>query len=173
MSQLINITLPKLNATAAQHIYFDPLYIRSKILQYWLTDIDIYKRGYEDCIKHIAKNTGIWAKIKTCFGWVSPDLSPFYNYNTAVSELISLYEARQKWLMSDEFPKNICGDCPICLEPMLGQPIVLPDCLHPVCSGCFIILCSGYASYQCPMRCHIIKYVYPMTIHMSIQSDKK
>jgi hypothetical protein len=167
MSQLINITLPKINATAEQHNYQDPLHIRTMILKYWMTDIDTYRRGYKECIKYISDNTGGWAKIKSCFGWQQPDLTSFRNYTAAVAELINLFETRQKCLMSDEFPTNLIGDCPICLEPMLGQPMVLPDCLHPVCTGCFINLCRGFTTYQCPMRCHIIKYVYPLTIHMA------
>lgn len=167
MSQLTNLTLPKLNATAEQHNYYNPLDIRATILQYWMKDIESYRKGYKECMQHIADNTGLWARTKACFGWQPPDLSAFYNYTAAVSKLITMFEERQKWLMSDEFPKNLIGDCPICLEPMLGQPMVLPDCLHPVCSGCFINLCRGYASYQCPIRCHVIKYVYPLTIYMN------
>ncbi len=167
MSQLFNLTLPKLNATAEQHNYQNPLHIRTWILQYWMTDIDGYRHGYKEAMKYISNNTGIWARLKSCCGWQPPDLTSFRNYTNTVSELIDLFERRQQWLMSNEFLTNITGDCPICQEPMLGQPMVLPDCLHPVCTGCFINLCRGFTTYQCPMRCHVIKYIYPLTIHMA------
>jgi hypothetical protein len=174
MSFVAHLTLPKINASAEQHCYQNPADIRTMILNYWLADINTYKKGYQNSKRILSNNTGIkkWLKniIRFChlpFFRYRHDLESHKNYITAVSELIDLFEARQKWLLSDEFINNITGSCPICLESMLGQPIIIPDCLHPVCSGCFVELCRGYATYQCPMRCHIIKYVYPITIHCS------
>ena len=166
MSLAAHMTLPKINASAEQHCYRNTLDIRTMIMNYWMADLEKYKKGYAKANKYILENTGGWARFKSCFGWKAPDLSAVINYRDAMSELINLYETRQRCLMDGEFNANLIGDCPICLEPMLGQPIVLPDCLHPVCTGCFINLCRGYATYQCPMRCHVIKYVYPLTIHM-------
>ena len=173
MSFVANLTLPKINASAEQHGYQNPRDIRTMIINYWISDINTYKQGYKKSLKIINNNTGLRGVIKKiasachlpCCSYI-PDVSNHQNYISAVKELIDLFEERQRWLLSDEFINNITGSCPICLEPMLGQPIVVPDCLHPVCSGCFVELCRGYATYQCPMRCHIIKYVYPLTIHM-------
>ena len=164
MSLVASLTLPKINASAEQHRYQNPLDIRTMIMNYWMGDLEKYKQGYAKANKYIQENTGICARIKSWFGWKAPDMAAVINYRDAMNELINLYETRQRYLMDCEFITNITGDCPICLEPMLGQPMVLSDCMHPVCSGCFTNLCRGYATYQCPMRCHVIKYVYPLVI---------
>lgn len=179
MSFVANLTLPKINASAEQHGYQNPRDIRTMIINYWISDINTYKQGYKKSCKIIKNNTGLRGVIKkiasachlSCCSY-KHDLENHRNYISAVKELIDLFEERQRWLLSDEFINNMTGSCPICLEPMLGQPIVVPDCLHPVCSGCFVELCRGYATYQCPMRCHIIKYVYPLTIHMAQQNPQ-
>lgn len=165
MSLIANITLSKLNASSENHCYQNPQDIRTMILNYWIGNISSFKKPYKETLNFIRQNTGIIARIKKCFGCQIPDLEPHLNYVSAMKELIDLYETRQRWLMSEEFINNITGTCPICLEPMLGQPMVIPDCLHPICSDCFIELCSGHNTYQCPMRCHLIKYIYPLTIH--------
>jgi len=164
MALVASLTLPKLNTSAEQHRYRDPLDIRTMIMNYWMGDQEKYKKGYKKANKYIQENTGVCARIKSCFGLEAPDMSAVINYRNTMCELITLYETRHRCLMDGEFVKTITGTCPICLEPMLGQPIVLPDCLHPVCTGCFTNLCRGYATYQCPMRCHVIKYVYPLVI---------
>jgi hypothetical protein len=167
MSLAANMTLAKINASAEQRCYQNTVDIRTMIMNYWMGDLVKYKQCYKKAEKYINENTGLWARIKTCFGWHSPELAEVINYRDTMCELMNLYETRQRCLMSEDFLKNLISDCPICLEPMLGQAIVLPDCLHPLCSGCFVNICRGYATYQCPMRCHVIKYVYPLTIHMS------
>jgi len=165
MSFITNITLPQLNSSAEKHCYQNPHDIRKMIMNYWLGNISSFKKPYKETLYFISQNSGIVARIKRWFGWMPPDLEPHIKYVQAMKELIDLYETRKRFLFSEEFINNITGTCPICIEPMQCQPIVIPDCLHPVCTGCFVNLFRGYGTYQCPMRCHIIKFIYPLIIY--------
>lgn len=163
----IDLILPRINASARDHNYNNPLQVRQNILQHWIKDIDKYKKEHDICIKYINANSSLWAKTKACFSRQTLNLLPYYEYVRAISQLINLFNERYKRLMDDNFINDLVSDCPICLESMLEHPMVLPDCLHPVCLDCFIKLCGTTNSYQCPMRCNIIKYIYPFIIKIS------
>lgn len=164
-----NITLTRLIATAEQHTYTDINKLRGLIARSLLSDLESYTKIYNECRRLIKNNTGWERRIKKFLCLEILDISRIYTYHLIVRDLVTMYQDRQSVLMSDEFIKTICDKCPLCHESLVGQPIIIPDCLHAVCVGCFIRSCRGYANYQCPRTCHIIKQIYPVVNKIPIE----
>lgn len=161
---LNSLSIEQLYRTANYYSYYNPDLIRNVILEFWVDDIMEYEKQIKYYDKKIKSSFGIWNKLKSCFG-LGIDVYKYYDDDKkCAEEEIKKYKSKLSFLMSNEFINNLTGNCSICLETMNNREIVIPDCLHPICVECFILLCKNEDEYKCPIRCNNIKYIYPVII---------
>lgn len=75
---------------------------------------------------------------------------------------LHLLTSRREFISSPEFKEKVLGQCPICFDELVNksETTIIPDCLHPVCRGCFEMIYHRTQGYKCPMCCAISPTFY-------------